>query len=218
MDRKIFGGMMLLVSACVVSACVLSAAAQQPQPAKARRGGLDSLSLPSTTARAASASNGASPWQTFAPQGAGFSVSLPGLPEESAHAGRESGQPGAQVSNYRLIAGGLEYDLGRMGQLPEQILSQPGFTDTFFAHSAQSIVAALARKNPQIKFKLVSEQPVSYDGYEGREYEFAAAEHRVVARVFLIERFVFALSVLGAKSEMTPGNVNRFLDSFALTQ
>ena len=213
MNRKIFGGVMLLVSACVLSSVV---AAQQP--AKARRGGLDSLSLPATTARAASASNGASPWQTFAPQGAGFSVSLPGLPEESALAGRESGQAGVQVSNYRLVAGGLEYDLGRMGQLPEQLFSQPGFTDTFFAHAAQNISAALARKNQQIKYKLVSEQPVSYDGYEGREYEFAAAEHRVVARIFLVERFVFAFSVLGAKSEMTPENVNRFLDSFALTQ
>ncbi len=215
MNSKIFGGMMLLVSACVLSVVV---AAQQPRPAKERRGGLDSLSLPSTTARAASASNGARPWQTFAPQGAGFSVSLPGLPEESTLAGRENGQTGAQGRNYRLVADGLEYDLGHMGGLPEQLFSQPGFTDKFFAHASQSIVAALARRNQQIKYKLVSEQVVSYDGYEGREYEFAAEGHRVVARLFLVERSLFALSVLGAKSEMTPENVNQFLDSFALTQ
>jgi hypothetical protein len=207
-----FSGMMLLVSACILS---VAAAQQQPQPAKARRGGLDGLSLPSTTARAASASNGANPWQTFAPQGADFSVSLPGQPEEVTLVGREGGQPGR---NYRLTAGGLEYDLGHMGKLPEQLFAQPGFTDKFFAHSAQSIAAALARKYQQIKYKLVSEQPVSYDGYEGREYEFAAAGQRVVARLFLVEGSLFALSVLGAESEMTPENVNRFLDSFALTQ
>lgn len=215
MNRKIFRGAMLLASVCVLSAV---AAAQQSQPARARRGGLDNLSLPSTTARAASASTGVSAWQTFAPEGAGFSVSLPGMPEETTRAGRESGQLAAQFRNYRLVAGGLEYDLGRIGQLPEQLFAQPGFADKFFAHASQNIVAALARKNQQVKFKLVSEQAVSYDGYEGREYEFAAEGQRVVARLFLVERSIFALSVLGPNSEMTPENVKRFLDSFALTQ
>ncbi|HZG51719.1 MAG TPA: hypothetical protein VEZ40_06255, partial [Pyrinomonadaceae bacterium] len=70
----------------------------------------------------------------------------------------------------------------------------------------------------QIKFRLVSEQPVSLDGYEGREYEFEAEGHRAVARLFLVERAIYALSVLGAKSDMTPDKVNKFLDSFALAQ
>jgi hypothetical protein len=206
---------MLLAAMCLLSA---AAAAQQSRPAKARRGGLDSLSLPSTTARVASASNGTSAWQTFAPEGAGFSVSLPGLAEETTRAGRESGQLSTQFRNYRLTAGGLEYDLGRMGQLPEQLFSQPGFVDKLFAQASQNMTTALARKNQQIKFKLVSEQTISFDGYEGREYEFDAEGHRAVARLFLVERSIYAFSVLGPKSEMTPENVNRFLDSFALTQ
>jgi hypothetical protein len=212
-NKKIFCGMMLLVSVCV-----LPVAAQQQRPARARRGGLDNLSLPSTTARVASASIGASAWQTFAPEGAGFSVSLPGLPEEPTQAGRASGQLSGQFRTYRLASGGLEYELGRTGQLPEQLISQPGFLDKFFAHASQNITVALSQQSQQIKYKLVSEQAISLDGYEGREYEFAAEGHRAVARLFIVERAIFTLSVIGSKSEMTPATVNRFLNSFALTQ
>jgi hypothetical protein len=213
-DQKILRGMMLLVSVCALSG---AAAAQQPS-ARARRGGLDNLSLPSTTARVASASTGASAWQTFAPEGAGFSVSLPGLPEEPTQAGRASGQLASQFRSYRLTSGGLKYEIGRTGQLPEQFVSRPEYVEKFFEGASQGITAALARENQQIKFKLVSEQAISLDGYEGREYEFDAEGHRAVARLFLIERSLYGFSVIGPKSEMTPENVNRFLNSFALTQ
>ena len=215
MNKKILRGMMLLVSACALSAV---AAAQQQQPARARRGGLDNLSLPSTTARVASASTGASAWETFAPEGAGFSVLLPGLPEERVRAGRAGGQSDAQFRNYQLTAGGLKYEIGRTGQLPERFVSQPDYMERFFAGASRSFDAALAQENQQIRYKLVSEQAISLDGYEGREYEFAAEGHRAVARLFLIERSIYGLSVVGPKSEMTPEHVERFLNSFALAQ
>jgi hypothetical protein len=221
-NKHIFRGAMLLASACVLSAAV---AAQEPppqqqrqqqrQPARARGGGLDNLSLPSTRARAASASTNTDVWQTFAPEGAGFSVSLPGLPEEATQAARASGQLAPQFRHYRLIAGGSLYDLGRTAQLPEHLFSQPGFLDKFFARTAQYLDAALAQKSRQIKFKLVSEEPISLDGYEGREYEFDAEGHRAVVRLFLIERALFTISVIGPKSELVPENVSRFLNSFA---
>jgi hypothetical protein len=215
-NKKILRGMMLLASVCVLSAV---AAAQQQQPARARRGGLDNLSLPSTVARVASASDGASMWQTFAPEGAGFSVSLPGLPQERGRAtGRGGVQPAEQFRNYQLTAGGLKYEIGRTGQLPEQLVSQPDYMERFFAGARQGITAALAQENQQIRYKLVSEQTISLDGYEGREYEFAAEGHRAVARLFLIERSIYGLSVIGPKSEMTPEHVERFLNSFALVQ
>ena len=216
MNQKIFRGTALLASACVLWAA--AAAQQQQPPSRARRGGLDNLSLPSTTARVASASTGASAWQTFAPEGAGFSVSLPGPPEEPTRAGRESGQSAAQFRSYRLASGGLKYELGRTGQMPEQLLSRPDYVEKFFRGAAQGITAALAQENRQLGFKLVSEETVSLDGYEGREYEFAAEGHRAVARLFLVDGAIFALSVIGPKSEMTPENVDRFLNSFALTQ
>lgn len=213
MNSKILRGMMLLASVCVLAAVV---AAQQP--ARARRGGLDNLSLPSTAARAASASAGVDTWQTFTPEGAGFSVSLPGLPEERARPGRGSGQPTTQFRNYKLASGGLKYEIGRTDQLPEQLLSQPDYMEKLFAGASHSITIALAQENQQIRYTRVSEQIISLDGYEGREYEFAAEGYRAVARLFVVERSIFALCVIGPKSEMTPERVERFLNSFALAQ
>ena len=214
MKKKIFRGLVLAV--CM---CALAVAASAQQASRGRRGGLDNLSLPSTSARVTAASTaGAGVWLTFAPEGAGFSISLPGLPEEPARAGREQGQAGAQLRAYRLAAGGLKYEVASLPPLPAQLVSQPGFTDKFFASAGEGLSRSLLAENPNIKFRLVSEQAISLDGYEGREYEFAAEGHRAVARVFLVEGSIYALGVLGAKSDMTPDKVGRFLDSLALTQ
>jgi len=209
-NQKIFRAVALAVSVCALSV----AASGQQSAARTRRGGLDNLSLPSTAARVAAAStgSGAATWMTFAPEGAGFAVSVPAMPEETTQGGR------GQLRSYRLAAEGLKYEIGRTGQMPEQLVSQPEYVEKFFAGARHGLVAALEQSNPQIKFRLVSEQAVSLDGYEGREYEFDAEGHRAVARLFLIERSIYALSVLGAKSDMTPDKVNKFLDSFALVQ
>jgi hypothetical protein len=212
-NKKIFRGLVL-----AVAVCALVGAASAQQPTRVRRGGLDNLSLPSTSARVSAASTEGAAWQTFAPEGAGFSVSLPGLPEESARAGRESGQLAGQLRSYRLAAGGLKYEVVRMPPLPEQFVSQSGFAEKFFAASASGLTQSLLAENPKIKFRLVAEQAISLDGYEGREFEFAADGHRAVARIFLIERSIYGLGVLGAKNEMSPDKVSRFLDSLALTQ
>jgi hypothetical protein len=214
-NKKIFRALALAVSVCALAFVALG-----QQPTKPRRGGLDNLSLPSTSARVSTASttSAGGAWLTFAPEGAGFSVSLPGMPEEGSLAGRQNGQVPGQFRSYRLAAGGLKYEVARTPPLPAQLVSQPGFTDKFFAISSENLTRALQAENPHLKFQLVAEQTISLDGYEGRELEFAAAGHRAVARVFLIERSLFALGVLGAKSDMTPDKVNKFLDSLALTQ
>jgi len=214
MKQKVVRG--LILSACVCAAAV-AVAGQQPARAPRRGGGLDSLSLSSTAERAAAASAGAQ-WQTFAPEGVGFSVSLPGVPEEPTQARREQGRLSGQIRTYRLTVGGLKYEVMRTGGLPEQLMSQPDFAEKFFVSMTPGLSAALQVEHPQLDFRLISQQPVSLAGYEGREYEFAAAGHRAVVRLFLIERAIYGLSVLGGKSEMTPDKVNRFFDSFALAQ
>lgn len=213
MNKKIFRALTL-----AVSVCALAVAASGQQASKTRRGGLDNLSLPSTSARVAAASTDGAAWLTFAPEGAGFSVSLPGLPEEPKQSAGERGQVASQFRSYRLSAEGLKYEIARTPPFPEQFVTQAGFADKFFAGAAQGLTRSLLAENPNIKFQLVSEQAVSLDGYEGREYEFAAEGHRAIARVFLVERSIYGLGVLGAKSDMTPDKVGKFLDSLALTQ
>jgi hypothetical protein len=212
-NKKIFRGAMLAL--CV---CALAFAASGQQAKKARRGGLDNLSLPSTSVRVAAASTAGSAWLTFAPEGGGFSISLPGLPEEPTQSARAQGQLAAQFRSYRLTAGGLKYEVARTPPLPEQLVSQPGFADKFFATATQNLTRSLMAENPNIKFRLVSEQTISLDGYEGREFEFASEGHRAFARLFLVEGSVYGLGVLGTKNDMTPDKFGRFLDSLALTQ
>ena len=215
MKQKVMRG--LILSACVCAAAV-AVAGQQPARAPRRGGGLDSLSLSSTAERAAAASAGAPQWQTFAPEGMGFSVSVPGVPEEPTQARREQGRLSGQIRTYRLTVGGLKYEVMRTGGLPEQLMSQPDFAEKFFVSMTPGLSAALQVEHPQLDFRLSSQQSISLAGYEGREYEFAAAGHRAVVRLFLIERAIYALSVLGGKNEMTPDKVNKFFDSFALAQ
>lgn len=220
MNKKIFRALTLAVAVCALS---FVAAGQQPS-ARARRSGggsgLDNLSLPSTTAHVSAATTtttDAGAWQMFAPEGAGFSVMLPGMPEESTLAGREQGTVNALFRGYRLAAGGVKYELTRTPPLPEQLTAHPDYRDKFFEGMKQGLTAGLQAMNPQAKFRLAAHQAISVGGFEGREYEYTAAGHRAAARVFLVNNCIYALTVLGAKSELTPETINRFLNSFAVT-
>lgn len=92
----------------------------------------------------------------FAPEGAGFSVALPGMPDETTHAGREQGQSSGQFRVYELAGGGLKYEITRTGALPAQLLSQPNVVESMFAGAAQGLAVALEAQYPQIKFRRVS--------------------------------------------------------------
>ena len=200
---------LLLVGAAL---CALARAtpAQQPQP---RRGGLDNLSLSSN----AGATSADAPWQLFAPEGAGFSVLVPGVPEEVTKRGREAGTLAAQLRGYQLMAAdGLKYEFARTGQLPAAVATGPGFAEKFFAQNAEVLTYALQHENPQAGFKLAGERAVSVAGYAGREYEFAATGLRSVARVYLIERAIFVLAVSGSEAALTPDKAGKFLDSFSV--
>lgn len=80
------------------------------------------------------------------------------------------------------------------------------------------MTGALQAMNPQAKFRLVAHQAISLGGFEGREFEYTATGHRASARIFLVNNSIYAFTVLGPKSELTPDAVSRFLDSFTLTQ
>lgn len=204
MNQKSFRLPLLFVSLCALA---LNAFAQQ-QP---QRGGLDSMSLVSHAGAGADAA-----WQLFAPEGAGFSILVPGTPEEVTKRGRESGQLAAQFRGYELAgADGVKYEFGRTGQLPAEVFARPDFKAEFFAHNAEGLTAMIQHANPRAGFKLVAERKVSVAGYEGREYEYAAPGLRSLARVYLVDRAIFALAVSGSETALTTDKAGKFLDSFS---
>ena len=203
--------------AAAACACLLlfsaTAWGQQPAP-KPRRGGLDNLSLPSTAEHAAAAA-AASRWQVFAPEGAGFSVLLPGVPTEATRRGREEGRLAAEFRDYKLKADGVDYEVTRTGQIPAEAFAAGGFADNFF----KGLSSTLALNTPGRGMKLMpaGERAVRTSGFEGREYDLASAGERARVRVYLVNRAIFAVAMTGPESAFTEEKAERFFGSLALT-
>ena len=201
MNQKSLRALLLFVSVCTLS--LTTFAQQQP-----RRGGLDSMSLVSHTGADAE-------WQLCTPEGAGFSVLVPGTPEEVTRRGREAGTLAAQFRGYELTAAdGVKYEFGRTGQLPAQIVDQPDFSDKFFEHYAEALTLILQKSNQGAQFRLTAARQVSVAGGAGRAYEFAAPGRRAAVRAYLIDRAFFLLAVSGPEGVLTADKADKFLDSF----
>ncbi|HEX8162246.1 MAG TPA: hypothetical protein VF538_10265 [Pyrinomonadaceae bacterium] len=214
MERTIFARPLAL-SACLACACAV-ASAQQP---RARRGGLDNLSLPSRganpTAPPADAPEG---WTVFAPEGAGFAVSMPGVPEEPTAAGRRAGVIQQQFRSYRLSEGGLDYEIVRTPPLPPELFAKENFEDEFYAMLPQFLARGAKAGMPQLNLEMTGERAVESGGHAGREYEFSSPTHRSRVRVFLVGRAMLFVALTGQKSAFSEAKTRAYLGSFTLTQ
>jgi hypothetical protein len=214
MKRTIFARPFAL-SACLVCACAV-ASAQQP---RARRGGLDNLSLPSRGASsAASPSDAPAGWQTFAPEGAGFTVSMPGVPEEPSAGGVGAGSLPRQFRSYRLQEGGLDYEIVRTPPLPPELFAKENFEEEFYEMLPQFLAQGAKAGMPQFNLEMTGERAVESGGRAGREYEFSSRTHRSQVRVFLVERAMLFVALTGTKSAFSEAKMRAYLDSFTLTQ
>jgi hypothetical protein len=184
--------------------------AQQPRGRARRSGGLDNLSLPSTGASLMSAS-----WQQVAPQGAGFSVMMPGFPEEMSN--DEVKAPNAPgLRQYHVKADGIEYTVAVLLNLPTVITDEPGFAAQYFKMLPTGMMksAEYAKKN----YVLASQRAVSINGYPGRHYKFDSTDYTCLMRVYIIERSVYIMAVESPKSVVSDANVEKFLSSFAIKE
>lgn len=205
-NKKAFSTVAFFVCLSVMS-CV--ALAQQPRRAR-RSGGLDNMSLPSTGASLASAS-----WQEIAPAGAGFSLMMPGSPEEMSNdAVKAPNAPG--LRQYHVKADDMEYTVGVLLNLPPVITEQPEFAAQYFKILPTGLIksAEYAKKN----YTLVSQRAISISGYPGRQYKFDSTDYTCMMRVYIIERNVYIMAVESPKSAVSNDNVEKFLSSFALKE
>jgi hypothetical protein len=214
MKRTIFARPFALW-ACLACACAV-ASAQQP---RARRGGLDNLSLPSRGASsAAPPADAPAGWQTFAPEGAGFAVSLPGVPEEPTAGARRAGTIPQQFRSYRLSEGGLDYEIVRTPPLPPELFAKENFEEEFYATLPQFLARGAKAGMPQLNLEMRGERAVESGGHAGREYEFSSRTHRSQVRVFLVDRAMLFVALTGQKSAFSEAKMRVYLDSFTLTQ
>lgn len=207
MNKKAFSTVVFFVCLSVLSCAAM---AQQPRGRARRSGGLDNLSLPSTGVSLASAS-----WQQIAPPGAGFSVMMPGSPEEMSN--DEVKAPNAPgMRQYHVKADDMEYTVAALLNLPTVITDEPGFAAQYFKMLPTGMIksAEYARKN----YTLASQRPVSINGYPGRHYKFDSTDYTCMMRVYIVERNVYVMAVESPKSSAPNDNVERFLSSFALKE
>ncbi|MCA1636314.1 MAG: hypothetical protein LC802_22135 [Acidobacteria bacterium] len=213
MKRTIF------VRSFALSACLACAAAASAQQPRARRGGLDNLSLPSRGAgSAASPVDAPAGWLTFAPEGAGFTVSMPGVPEEPTPRGASAGARGQQFRSYRLREGGLDYEIVRTPPLPPEVFAKENFEDEFYAMLPRFLALGAKAGMPELHLEMTGERAVESGGRAGREYDFSSRTHRSRVRVFLVERAMLFVALTGAKAAFSEAKLRAYLDSFTLSQ
>jgi len=178
---------------------------QQRQPR--RSGGLDNLSLPSTAASIASSS-----WQEFAPDGAGFSVMMPGLPDETS-----KDMPNAtNLREYRVKNNGTEYIVGVFLNFPVEMLHDPKFMATYFDVLPRAMIgsAEYVGKN----YKLIAQRAITLNDFPGRQFKFDSADYTCTMRVFLAEHSIYVVSIESPKATLSTDSVEKFLSSFSLKE
>ena len=201
----------LAVSVCVCGLAPVSSARQQG--ARPRRGGLDKLSLPSTTERLRGPSLPEG-WQVFEPEGAGFRVAAPSGLEELTQKGRAEGRLAAGFRQYQVADEGAEYGVGRTGAILRAV--EPA---EYFASVREMMAARGGAPSGKrgAKIELVRERVVALDGREGREFEMAGDGRRALVRCYLIEGSVYTLAVDGPAASFPEEKARVFLDSFRLS-
>jgi hypothetical protein len=192
----------------VVCLVVLSSVEVFGQQQRRRSGGLDNLSLPSTGASITSSS-----WQKFTPEGAGFSVMMPGLPDETS---QDIGPTTAHLKAYRFKTGETEYVVGVLLDFPAELLQNPDFRAKYFEVLPHMMMRSTdyASRN----YRLSSQRNMSVNDHAGRQYRLDSADYTCTMRVVLTERSIYIMSVESAKATLSPENVEKFLASFTLEE
>lgn len=200
-----------LALACLCGAA-LAASAQQPQGRRGG-GGLDNMSLPSTLERAASAER----WPTFAPEGEGFSVAMPGKPVDVAAEKRAGGLADALSRRYVVKADGMVYEVTRTGQIPAALFEVKGFEQDFLASLAGSLPASARNEWPHMKLELSEQRPTALDGVAGREFDLGSADYRSRVRAFVVERSLLIVAMTGPRTAFTDAKIDKYFGSLRLT-
>lgn len=203
MNQKLFSTTLLVVCLAVPS---VSAFGQQQR--RRSSGGLDNLSLPSTGRSLES-----SAWQKFAPRGAGFSVMMPGLPDETS---KEVGPNATNLSEYRVKTDGTEYVVGVLLNFPAEMLRNPDFMAKYF----EILPTAMMRSSEYAgrNYKLHSQRSISVSDHPGRQYKMDSAAYTCTMRVVVAEHSIYVMAVESEKAKLSTENVEKFLASFTLLE
>jgi hypothetical protein len=141
-------------------------------------------------------------WQTFQPEGGGFSVSFPG---PATH--HQQTVEGLVMHNYVATSGGYGYSVSYT-QFPAEAI--PAGEERALMRTYLESVAG------QVKASKVDTTEVTLQQHKGIEYLMSSGQVEARGRLFLVKGRLFDLMAAGKAGSLGGGPVEKFLASFTL--
>ena len=141
-----------------------------------------------------------SPWVTFAPEDAGFSILFAGKPVETIDK-----KPSFTLHSFSLT-------LGRATFIASYTDYEPGKLDPQTA-----LTANRDKFNKRLQATLVSTREITVDGHTGLEFTGETPAANVKSQLFLIGNRMFQIVTFVFRDVDETRNVDRFFESFKFT-
>lgn len=140
------------------------------------------------------------PWFTLEPEGAGFTVLLPGAATERVE----------KKTSYTIHA--FIATVGRATYVTSYSDYEPGKLD-----AKTALTTNRDKFNKNLEATLISSGEITLNGHAGIEFVSETPAHNVKSRIFLVGNRMFQIATLVYKDVDETRNVDRFFQSFKFT-
>lgn len=140
------------------------------------------------------------PWVTLAPEGAGFSVMLPGKAVETIEK-----KPSFTLHSFTLTVGRATYVASYSDYAPGKL------------DPTTALTANRDKFNKSLQATLISSHEITLNGHAGIEFTSEHPAANVRSQLFLVGNRMFQTATFVFKDVDETRNVNRFFESFKFT-
>lgn len=161
-------------------------------------------------------------WVKVTPQGAGFSVLMPGAPKETIDT-VIYGSFKVPTSIYTVTTGKAGFYVGRIGDFPEQLVTA-GYIDGLY-DNIHRVFFEGKDKDGKTDTMPFTRRDISLDGFGGREYVAGCGPYKEAdapcnntIRVYKVGDSLFIIGVGGPKSILSTELTDKFFKSLVLTK
>ena len=141
------------------------------------------------------------PWARFEPEGGGFSILMPGKPEEKINKRRTF-----TLHSFVVTMGRGTYAVTYSDYTPEAKLDPK-----------VSLIKNRDNFNESFDAKLISSREITLDGHAGIEFTSESPAVNLKSQIFLIGRRMFQTATMVFKDVDETRNIDRFFGSFKFT-
>ena len=141
------------------------------------------------------------PWERFEPEGAGFSVLMPGKPQETI-----TKRPNYTLHTFSVTLGRGTYVATYSDYAPEAKLNPN-----------TALIKNRDKFNKSFEAKLISSREIMLDGHDGLEFISESPAVNLKSQLFLIGNRMYQTATMVFKDADQTQGVERFFSSFKFT-